>query len=43
MPQNNACYLFKGWGVTMQKQGLMLYPKIIGHPIVYIYIKLFLF
>ena len=25
-----------GWGVTLQKQSLIRYPKIIGNPIVYI-------
>ena len=35
-PQNNACYFFiMGWGVTLQKQSLIRYPKIIGNPIVY--------
>ena len=33
--------LFMGWGVTLQKQGLITYPKLIGNPIVY-NIKLFL-
>ena len=34
-PQDNACYRFMGWGVTLQKQSLICYPKIIGNPIVY--------
>ena len=29
-----------GWGVTLQKQGLIRYSKIIGNPVVYIYINI---
>ena len=40
--QNSICYLFMGWGVTLRKQSLIRYPKIIGNPIECI-VKCFLF